>query len=82
MPRPNPFQTFTHCWRFALRDELLDGESFYSLAEAKVLIEAWWRHYTLFVRTAASGTVRRPGRGCSVATESGRELEHELLSPG
>jgi len=29
----------------SLRDELLDGESFYSLAEAIVLIEAWRRHY-------------------------------------
>jgi putative transposase len=29
----------------SLRDELLDGEIFYCLAEAKVLIEAWRRHY-------------------------------------
>ena len=29
----------------SLRDELLDGEIFYSLAEAKILIEAWRRHY-------------------------------------
>jgi transposase InsO family protein len=28
-----------------LRDELLDGEVFYSLAEAKVMIESWRRHY-------------------------------------
>lgn len=28
-----------------LRDELLNGEIFYSLAEAKVVIEAWRRHY-------------------------------------
>ena len=28
-----------------LRDELLDGEIFYTLAEARVLIEAWRRHY-------------------------------------
>ena len=28
-----------------LRDELLNGEVFYSLAEANVLIEAWRRHY-------------------------------------
>ena len=28
-----------------LRDELLNGEIFYSLREAKVLIEQWWRHY-------------------------------------
>ena len=28
-----------------LRDELLDGEVFYSLEEAKVVIEGWRRHY-------------------------------------
>jgi transposase InsO family protein len=28
-----------------LRDELLNGESFFSLAEAQVMIEAWRRHY-------------------------------------
>lgn len=28
-----------------LRDELLNGEIFYSLREAQVLIEAWRRHY-------------------------------------
>src|SRR6187200_2116637 len=28
-----------------LRDELLDGEVFYSLAEAKIIIEGWRRHY-------------------------------------
>lgn len=28
-----------------LRDELLNGEVFYTLAEARVLIEAWRRHY-------------------------------------
>ena len=28
-----------------LRDELLDGEALYSLAEAKVVIEGWRRHY-------------------------------------
>jgi putative transposase len=28
-----------------LRDELLDGEIFYSLKEAQILIEAWRRHY-------------------------------------
>ncbi len=29
----------------SLRDELLNGAIFYNLAEAKVLIEAWRRHY-------------------------------------
>lgn len=28
-----------------LRDELLDGEIFYTLREAKVLIEQWRQHY-------------------------------------
>jgi transposase InsO family protein len=28
-----------------LRDELLDGEMFYSLAEAKIVIESWRQHY-------------------------------------
>ena len=28
-----------------LRDELLDGELFYSLAEAKIIIESWRRHH-------------------------------------
>lgn len=28
-----------------LRDELLNGEIFYSLAEAKVIVEAWRRYY-------------------------------------
>ena len=28
-----------------LRDELLNGEIFYSLKEAKILIERWRRHY-------------------------------------
>ena len=28
-----------------LRDELLNGEIFYSLAEAKIVIESWRKHY-------------------------------------
>ncbi|MBG6116365.1 transposase InsO family protein [Sphingobium sp. JAI105] len=44
----------------SLRDELLNGEIFYSLAEAKVLIEAWRRHTTRSAPTAASATARRP----------------------
>ena len=28
-----------------LRDELLNGEIFYTLAEARILIERWRRHY-------------------------------------
>ena len=29
MPRPNPFQTFAHCWRFALRRAAADGDTFH-----------------------------------------------------
>jgi putative transposase len=29
----------------SLRDELLNGEMFYSLAETQILIQAWRRHY-------------------------------------
>ena len=36
-----------------LRDELLDGEIFYTLREAQVVIESWRRHYNA-VRPHAS----------------------------
>lgn len=29
----------------SMQDELLNGEIFYTLAEAKIVIEAWRRHY-------------------------------------
>ena len=36
---------FIESFNARLRDELLDGEIFYSLAEAKIIIESWRRHY-------------------------------------
>jgi len=42
-----------------LRDELLNGEIFYSLKEAKVLIEQWRRHYNM-VRPHSSLGYRPP----------------------
>ena len=42
-----------------LRDELLNGEIFYSLAEAKIVIESWRRHYNA-VRPHASLGYRAP----------------------
>jgi transposase InsO family protein len=42
-----------------LRDELLDGEIFYSLREAQVVIESWRRHYNT-VRPHASLGYRPP----------------------
>src|SRR3954467_10216542 len=57
-----------------LRDELLDGEIFYSLREAQIIIESWRRHYntvrphaSLGYRTTGSGggraSLRRPAGG-------------------
>lgn len=43
----------------SLRDELLNGEIFYTLAEAKTLIEAWRRHYNT-VRPHSSLGYRPP----------------------
>jgi putative transposase len=36
---------FIESFNSKLRDELLNGEIFYSLKEARILIEAWRRHY-------------------------------------
>lgn len=36
---------FIESFNARLRDELLDGEIFYSLREARIVIESWRRHY-------------------------------------
>ena len=54
-----------------LRDELLDGEIFYSLAEAKVVIERWRRHYNS-VRPHASLGLRPPAPEISCQPLLGR----------
>ena len=38
-----------------LRDELLNGEIFYSLREAKIVIESWRRHYNTIRPHASLG---------------------------
>ena len=57
-----------------LRDELLNVEAFYTLAEAKVLIEAWRRHYdtrrphsSLGYRPPAPETIAPPPSPTGVA---------------
>jgi transposase InsO family protein len=42
-----------------LRDEFLDGEIFYTLREAQIVIESWRRHYNR-VRPHASLGYRAP----------------------
>ena len=37
--------TYCESLNGSLRHELLNGEIFYSLAETRILIEAWRRHY-------------------------------------
>lgn len=44
-----------HSFNGSLRDELLNGEIFYSLAEAKVLIEAWRGLYNSALSHSSSG---------------------------
>ena len=50
---------FVESFNARLRDELLDGEVFYSLQEARVVIESWRRHYNA-VRQHASLGYRAP----------------------
>ena len=50
---------FVESFNARLRDELLNGEIFYTLAEARVLIEAWRRHYNT-VRPHSSLGYRPP----------------------
>jgi len=51
---------FIESFNARLRDELLDGEIFYSLREAQVVIEGWRRHYYNAVRPHASLGYRAP----------------------
>ena len=44
-----------------LRDELLNGEIFYTLKEAQILIEGWRRHYNAVQRLGSLG-YRPPAR--------------------
>ena len=48
-----------------LRDELLDGEIFYSLQEAQIVIESWRRHYNARAAARISRLSRRRHRKCS-----------------
>ncbi|HYJ44412.1 MAG TPA: transposase, partial [Xanthobacteraceae bacterium] len=47
------------CDRDQLRDELLNGEIFYSLREAQIVIEQWRRHYNT-IRPHSSFGYRPP----------------------
>ena len=56
----NPWENgFIESFNARLRDELLDGEIFYTLREAQIVIESWRRHYNA-VRPHASIGYRAP----------------------
>ena len=58
--RGSPWENgFIESFNARLRDELLDGEIFYTLEEAKVIIESWRRHYNT-VRPHSSLGYRPP----------------------
>jgi putative transposase len=50
-------ESFNAC----LRDELLNGEIFYTLCEAHIIIESWRRHYNT-IRPHASIGYKPPAR--------------------
>jgi putative transposase len=63
--RGSPWENgFIESFNARLRDELLDGEIFYTLREAQIVIESWRRHYNA-VRPHASIGYRAPPRRCS-----------------
>ncbi len=58
--RGSPWENgFIESFNARLRDELLDGEIFYTLREAQIVIESWRRHYNA-VRPHASIGYRAP----------------------
>jgi putative transposase len=58
--RGSPWENgFIESFNARLRDELLDGEVFYTLREAQIIIESWRRHYNT-VRPHASIGYRAP----------------------
>jgi putative transposase len=62
---------FIESFNARLRDELLDGEIFYSLREAQVVIESWRRHYNA-VRPHASLGYQAPAPEVFVPALAGR----------
>jgi putative transposase len=56
----NPWENgYVESFNAPLRDELLHGEIFYTLREAKIVIESWRRHYNA-IRPHASLGYRVP----------------------
>ena len=71
---------FIESFNARLRDELLDGEIFYSLAEAKIVIEGWRRHYNT-VRTHGSPGYKPPAPEVFVPARAARAASHRRPAP-
>ena len=63
--RGSPWENgYVESFNARLRDDLLNGEIFYTLREAQIVIESWRRHYNA-VRPHASIGYHAPARRCS-----------------
>ena len=62
---PLRFLGYIESFNGRLRDELLDGEIFYSLREARIVIESWRRHYNTIRPYASLGYCLRRVAGCA-----------------
>src|SRR6516225_6910406 len=63
--RGSPWENgYIESFNARLRDELLNGEIFYTLREAQIVIESWRRHYNTISRTPQSDTSHQHQR-CS-----------------
>jgi hypothetical protein len=63
--RGSPWENgYIESFNARLRDELLNGEVFYTLREAQIIIESWRRHYNT-IRPHASIGYKPPAPRCS-----------------
>jgi transposase InsO family protein len=77
--RGSPWENgYIESFNARLRDELLDGEIFYSLREARIVIESWRRHdqaaRLTWIQATSTGGVRaclRRVAGCATTSGSG-----------
>jgi putative transposase len=87
--RGSPWENgYVESFNARLRDELLNGEIFYTLREAKIIIESWRRHYNA-VRPHASLGYKPPAPGVFLpniagwpATHNKRAAPVSRLAPG
>ena len=71
--RGSPWENgYVESFNARLRDELLNGEIFYTLREAQVVIESWRRHYNTIRPTPQSDTNHQHQRCSCLRSPRGR----------